>query len=76
MKDVADRLAAIGFRRPRRAPDCWRVIRIDLPAPAAASRVKREPAQSRTLPRWLDRLADCRRPSPYRITPIRRRAPG
>lgn len=75
MKDAADRLAAIGFRRLRRAPDCWRVIQTDTPVPAV-SRAWREPAHSRALSRWLDRLADCPRSSPYRITPIRRRAPA
>lgn len=70
MNDVEDRLAAIGFRRLRHEPECWRVTRIGTPAPSAPSRPRREPANSRALPRWLDRLTDRQRPSPYRISPV------
>jgi hypothetical protein len=83
MKDVEDRLAAIGFRRLRREPECWRVTRTGTSALPALSRGRREPANSRALPLWLARLADRGRPAPYRISPAaqtarneRRRARG
>lgn len=77
MKDLRDSLAAIGFRHPRRAPECWRISRIDTPLPVV-SRGRRDPARSRTLRRWRDRLADhfddSGQPLPYRITPLDRRS--
>jgi hypothetical protein len=70
MKDPKNSLTTFGFCPVRREAECWRVARISAPIPSVPARSRREPANSRALPRWLDRLADCDRPSPYRITPV------
>jgi hypothetical protein len=70
MKELENCLTAIGFRRRRHEPECWRVMRIGVPVPSPAVHHRRDPANSRALPRWLDRLAERGRPSPYRIARI------
>jgi hypothetical protein len=63
-------LAQIGFGRDRAEPACWRVARI---VPAVRARTAADPvdpAWSRELLRWRDRLAGDPRPSPYRIARV------
>lgn len=72
MKELENRLSEIGFRSLRPEPECWRVTRLGVPTPSAPSRARRDPVKSRILSRWLDRLSDRNRPSPYRIAPMNR----
>lgn len=66
MSSIEFRLAVIGFRAERRAPECWRVERAG-PGRRRLANARSEPACSLTLPLWLDRLHDRQRPAIYRI---------
>jgi hypothetical protein len=69
MEDLDNRLVGLGYRQVRREPDCWRVTQIGVSAATCGregSR-RRDPASSRALRLWLDRLVDLERPTPYRI---------
>lgn len=75
MEDLESCLAGLGFRRARSETECWRVTQIDASDPAprrrSASR-RRDPARSRVLRFWLDRLSELDRPAPfYRISRVK-----
>jgi hypothetical protein len=61
-------LAGVGYGARRHEPECWQVRRLGGPAPRQRPRLN-DPARSRALRFWLDRLRDRRRPSPYQICP-------
>jgi hypothetical protein len=65
MEDIAQRLVDLGYRRTRPEPECWRITQIGAPAPGAVS--AREPAASRILARWRNRLSERKGPSPYQV---------
>jgi hypothetical protein len=69
MIKIEDQLAAIGFAGCRPIDCGWRTARLDGTYSAApARRGAGEPAFSRALLRWRDRLPRSPRPSPYRIS--------
>jgi hypothetical protein len=69
MENTDEQLAAIGFARNRKEPDCWRAVRLDAPVfatrPAEAGS---EPACSRPLARWRELPARSPIAPPYRIS--------
>ena len=65
MEDLGNRLAGIGYRRVGREPECWRVTQIGLATRSPAR--PGDPARSRSLRFWLDRLVDRERPTHYRV---------
>ena len=70
MHGTREQLARIGFATTREEPVCWRAARLELPVGMAGlAPFGPEPARSRALRRWRDRLRrDARRrPSPYLI---------
>ena len=69
MKNPEEQLAAIGFKRNRGEPVCWRTVRLDGPVfSARPSRVGPDPSCSRSLLRWREILASDQVASPYRIS--------
>jgi hypothetical protein len=70
MEDLENRLAGIGYRRVGREPECWRVAQIGSISRAPAR--PRDPAHSRSLRFWLDRLVDREPPTHYRVWPATR----
>jgi hypothetical protein len=70
MEDLENRLAGMGYRRVGREPECWRVAQI---GPASCSPARPgDPARSRSLRFWRDRLVDRERPTRYRVCPATR----
>jgi hypothetical protein len=66
-------LARIGFGDRRDDPSCWQVVRLGRQYSAPRAQPYRlEPASSRALARWCDRLARDPDPSPYRISRVDR----
>src|SRR5260370_38447451 len=68
MEDLENRLAGIGYRGVGRVPECWRVAQIGSASRSPAR--PRDPAHSRSLRFWLDRLGRPAPPTPYRISPV------
>jgi hypothetical protein len=65
MDDFTKHLARLGYCRSRAAAECWRISQAGVPAAAAC----RDPAPSRDLLLWFNRLRNRRGRSPYRISP-------
>lgn len=67
MEDLENCLVHMGYGRARREAECWRVAQIGAPVPhgRAVARL-RDPARSRVLRLWLDRLSEIERATPYR----------
>jgi hypothetical protein len=66
---IDEQLAAIGFAGGTIINCDWRTVRLAQPAVAEPLRqAAAEPACSRTLLRWRDRLRRRSSPSPYRIS--------
>ena len=59
MKDFDRRLDSFGYRPE---PECWEVRQIGEPQPR-----RRNPALSRAVGFWFNRLRDRKRPTPYQI---------
>jgi hypothetical protein len=65
MEELSRGLGRLGYRPARAEIDCWRVTQVSPPSEDGSSR--RNPAASRALLAWLNRLRDRKRPTPYQI---------
>ena len=68
MSVIDNRLAAIGYRTPRRHREFWRVERIGPPCDERAKAVA--PVGGRALSYWLALLRDRPGETHYRVSPV------